>query len=465
MFQHQSTARSRGHHQQQSFCASALVVFIVFVLLFWVGLIYFLVRTNSVGHHTPPTITPADPNIWNLPKHNGAGALLSAPLNKPGASTEERLEEAAKRLSVLRDLVLAAKNHVQSINKAQKQPSGSASPNNPNEETIFINIASYRDEECPHTLRDLFKKATAPWRIFVGVVQQNEEKDPWCWPEEWNNCSKDVFCPSDQVRIRNVNAKDARGPVLGRYYADTMYRGEKFYFMMDSHNRFLQGWDEILIRDLKATPTYPYSVLSHYPEGYDPKSPNGVPTNSSNIVFNCQGSFLPEGFIRHGSLVVPRSKKPRLEPFSAAGMIFGLGKMFKEVPFDPHMPYLFDGEEILYSVRMWTHGYDMYSPTCSVIFHYYYRPSSKKVWEHQSWYPNQLKSIQRVQYILGVTHANTTIPVIPPNTTEKHIIVEIDKYGLGKARPLQKYWETFNINPINRTMPSTWCDKAFKEYL
>lgn len=28
----------------------------------------------------------------------------------------------------------------------------------------------------------------------------------------------------------------------------------------------------------------------------------------------------------------------------------------QEVPFDPELPYLFMGEELLYSARIWTHG-------------------------------------------------------------------------------------------------------------
>ncbi|KAK3251917.1 hypothetical protein CYMTET_38765 [Cymbomonas tetramitiformis] len=39
-------------------------------------------------------------------------------------------------------------------------------------ERIFVSIASYRDPEALHTIRDLFDKADHPERIFVGVVWQ-----------------------------------------------------------------------------------------------------------------------------------------------------------------------------------------------------------------------------------------------------------------------------------------------------
>ena len=30
--------------------------------------------------------------------------------------------------------------------------------------------------------------------------------------------------------------------------------------------------------------------------------------------------------------------------------------LLREVPFDPHLEHLFNGEEILFSARAWTHG-------------------------------------------------------------------------------------------------------------
>ena len=37
------------------------------------------------------------------------------------------------------------------------------------EDTIFVQIASYRDPELQWTLKDLFEKAKRPENIFVGI--------------------------------------------------------------------------------------------------------------------------------------------------------------------------------------------------------------------------------------------------------------------------------------------------------
>ena len=39
--------------------------------------------------------------------------------------------------------------------------------------------------------------------------------------------------------------------------------------------------------------------------------------------------------------------------------------------YDPHLPQIFDGEEFSRASRLWTHGYDMYTPTRGIVFHDY----------------------------------------------------------------------------------------------
>ena len=36
-------------------------------------------------------------------------------------------------------------------------------------DTIFVQIASFRDPELQYTLQDLFKKAKRPENIFIGI--------------------------------------------------------------------------------------------------------------------------------------------------------------------------------------------------------------------------------------------------------------------------------------------------------
>jgi hypothetical protein len=47
--------------------------------------------------------------------------------------------------------------------------------------TIFISIASYRDELCNTTLQSIYSMAQNPKNVYCGIVQQNDqEKDEDC---------------------------------------------------------------------------------------------------------------------------------------------------------------------------------------------------------------------------------------------------------------------------------------------
>ena len=42
----------------------------------------------------------------------------------------------------------------------------------------------------------------------------------------------------DNIRIRRTSAINALGPIMGRYLAMLLYRGEDMALVLDSHNRF-----------------------------------------------------------------------------------------------------------------------------------------------------------------------------------------------------------------------------------
>ena len=61
--------------------------------------------------------------------------------------------------------------------------------------SIFVSIASYRDDVCPDTLSSLYEMANKPENIFVGICQQNK-KD-----------SDDKDCLSDSFKYKDIKLK------------------------------------------------------------------------------------------------------------------------------------------------------------------------------------------------------------------------------------------------------------------
>ena len=61
--------------------------------------------------------------------------------------------------------------------------------------------------------------------------------------------------------------------------------------------------------------------------------------------------------------------------------------MLKEVPYDPHLLFLFFGEESSMSARLWTHGWDFFAPPEHFIYHLWsrsYRPTFRELPDQES---------------------------------------------------------------------------------
>ena len=54
--------------------------------------------------------------------------------------------------------------------------------------------------------------------------------------------------------------------------------------------------------------------------------------------------------------------RPKLSTLWAAGVAFSKCHAEREVPYDPYTPHVFDGEEFSRGARLWTAGYDFYTP-------------------------------------------------------------------------------------------------------
>lgn len=119
-------------------------------------------------------------------------------------------------------------------------------PKRRNDGSVFLSLASYRDENCLNTLTWAYEKSKNPYLLNVGLVQQNcvedciggildktgrTEKVP---PDD--DCYK-LFCESDigkehcaAGRVRNlfINEDESLGPYMARYFASKLWNGEEW---------------------------------------------------------------------------------------------------------------------------------------------------------------------------------------------------------------------------------------------
>lgn len=131
----------------------------------------------------------------------------------------------------------------------------------------------------------------------------------------------------------------------------------------------------------------------------------------------------------------------------------------RDIPFDPFLPWIFMGEEIIMSSRLWTAGYDIFSPPQAVLGHMYVRRHKPKFWEsvdramHLGVY-NTLKNmvLHRIKYQLQ--YPESSKDMVP-----KTILTAVEHYSMGTKRSLDDYLRIIGMNMTTKEVRDTdWCE-------
>ena len=406
--------------------------------------------------------------------------------------------------------------------------------------SFFVSLAQYRDVTCPQTIMELYQKARNPRRVFAGIVDQrrvysealarneagirgmgppapsastatalvpsssssfgvgfplrdalrsprgmiynSSAADATCMP--WymmKTCATSDFCPTDNIRVRHDWPTNARGPTWGRYYAMLMYQGEHYFMAIDSHMRFSPHWEYQTVLNLYMVPkkSAAKAVLSHYPAGFAALNWLVAQRRTTFMMTMCYAFFMQTGIIRMHSRGFEASGWPLQQPYVAGGFIVGDAQFVHEVPFDPHLHHVFDGEEVLFAARLYTHGYDSFTPKNNILFHNYARHNAPRFWDADSPKTRELRSWgqARVKYFLqarekrksGDANAeanqnNKTLslppqPLIVPPAAAKAQGLDIEEavYGMGTARSMEAFYAYAGVDASNWTIPFTFC--------
>lgn len=347
--------------------------------------------------------------------------------------------------------------------------------------SIFVSLGTYRDPFCPMTIKSLYQQSAHPEKLFVGLFQQNcfgpkcrtgvlvggkvEDAGPDidCYVEFCNSPEgkRSNACKNGNVRLYNVNESESLGPYMARYLGAKFYQGEEYYLQIDSHSEFVKDWDTKLLKMVMDAPAEK-PVISTYP-------PDSTMAWRDTIGFRmCNSGFatsdIERKIIRLGSSRIMDKKippVPHYAPFVAAGFFFAPAIFLKEVPFDPFLPWIFMGEEISMSSRLWTAGYDIFSPTINVLNHYYVRRHYPKFWESVNRFfkkpiHNQIVAlvIERVKCMLGYPESEASLV---PQT----VLYKANRWGMGKERSFDTYMKMVGINVVDKTItPNNWCIKG-----
>lgn len=322
--------------------------------------------------------------------------------------------------------------------------------------SIFVQVASYRDPQLIPTINDMLTNAKKPKNLHIVVCwQHGQEQTLESFTDEGFEFKKTEKSPKEvgdfavhsltkngaSIKLIDVDYNKARGACWARWTIQQLYKKEKYTMQLDSHHRFVKNFDDLLVKMLEGLrDESPKPLLTAYIPSFDPENdPQLRVSHPWKMDFD---RFIPEGAV----FFIPssiddwkkRDGKPMKSRFYSGHFAFADGSFAEEVQHDPE--YFFHGEEISIAARAYTHGYDLYHPTVLVAWHEYTRKGRVKVWDDHT--TNQKKKgMVDLDWVErnNICHARNRILF----GMDGHDPSEIDfgKYGFGKERTLLQYEE------------------------
>ena len=286
--------------------------------------------------------------------------------------------------------------------------------------SIFISIASYRDPELERTIRSAIDNAANPDDLYFGVVLQELPK----------------FEPDlswvPRLNLMKIHAKFARGAGFARAKAMELYNGEDYYLQIDSHTMFEKNWDILCIKELEKAQEISKNkkiILSYFPPPYHIE-----PNKTIHLIKNSKTqppyptkqkpklTKRNEWTAERIEFSDKQKKYPELSTTVLAGFVFTTGNIVEEVPYDPDISFF--GEEICFAVRAWTRGWDIYSPSVTILYHFYTREGYSKIWKDKNIRKMSWKEIEDISKV-----------------RQKNVLCGIEQgiYGLGDYRHIKHY--------------------------
>lgn len=354
---------------------------------------------------------------------------------------------------------------------------------------IHLVIASFRDRLCPRTLYNLFSKAENPYRVFVRVLQQIEpdtglDDDGDCWEgmcQHYNAAGFDCNVFKNNIEIITVPASNARGPTDARaklsaliahdyiHSSDGKHRlspvaTTDYCMQTDSHMDFSHNYDTKLI-DMFHRAENDRAVLSTY---VDPMENNDL--DPKQVPHLCMIRFS-NTWRNWGTKYLRKAIKPKL-----TNLVWGAGLSFHKchaelnVPYDPFLDNVFDGEETSRGIRFFTHGYDVYTPDKVLVTHDYQGHQSNPnvhTWGKEKVRIGQGKDEENSVDLSFMDHIEEVrAKVVPTGTTRVNLLFGFDpnadpvatelitmsRYGLGNLRTLEQAYEFSGFDPRQRKM-------------
>lgn len=254
-------------------------------------------------------------------------------------------------------------------------------------DTIYVQVPAYRDPELGPTLLDLYASADDPGRLRTCVLWQRDDEE-----------LPDGVRRLPGLELIETSYRESRSANWARSVLQQRWDGEPFTMFIDSHHRFVPGWDALLLamyRQCLARSPKPLltAYLPAYTPSIDPLGRQQAPTRiyplerESGVLARLTSYPLP---------FWTRLDEPVAGDFLSLHFVFAAGALNEEVRFDPGMYYLRD--EVVTSTQAFTWGYDFFHPHRVVGWHCYDRGSRVPHWvDHEDWHVGHAEALDRMR--------------------------------------------------------------------
>jgi hypothetical protein len=226
--------------------------------------------------------------------------------------------------------------------------------------SIFVQITSYHDYELEKTIRDAIAKSSGNNQINFGVHSIFYDDNKWIDP------IRDI----PNVKLVESKAPENLGIGLGRDLAHYFYNGEDYYFQIDAHSRFDRGWDMFLVNEVNVYKNCGYEkpIITNYPKPYwyegDVETTRNHIEPVTQFYWKYKDRFQMYRQPMQGTIANPPGNIHSIS--ISGGCVFTEGEFLK-----PNKLLFADGEEIFTAAAAYTHGYDLFVPSQTFMYHLY----------------------------------------------------------------------------------------------
>jgi len=234
---------------------------------------------------------------------------------------------------------------------------------------FFVSIASYKDPELRFTIDSVLLNARRPEIVRIVVCQQDH-------PDRF------ITYNHPNVELLNFNYVDSQGVCWARNQICKRYLDEPYFLQLDSHMALVKNWDDIILEQISVVKSKGHAkvIFAAYPTTYTLK-------NGERTFYN---PYNPRTVLREDNVFKFHTgtggdnnfNEPIPSPYLNAGFMFGDGTFYVDCGYDPEI--YFEGEELLNTVKAFTHGYDLFNPSIHISWHLYKDWSASKE-DRDSW--------------------------------------------------------------------------------